>query len=203
MPPYVTREFVQLTMQTDTVRDVPCGTSTGVIIYFDRIDVVNQLDRQKAHSTIKRFGASYDKTFVFDKIAHEINQFCSVHTLHEVYISKFSSLDEALASALQETCNKFDTGLTVVSIRVTKPRIPDSVRINYEKVEAATSELQVAAREQEVTRKREETERMKLTMAAARDAEISIISAEREANVTVINTRKQIEQKVVQFRVLF
>jgi hypothetical protein len=62
----------------------------------------------------------YDKTFVFDKIAHEINQFCSVHTLHEVYISKFSSLDEALASALQETCNTFDTGLTVVSIRVTK-----------------------------------------------------------------------------------
>lgn len=36
---------------------------------------------------------------------------------------------------------------------------------------------------------------MKQTMGAARDAEISIILAEREANVTVINTRKQIEQK--------
>ncbi len=84
-PPMVTtRDFVQLTMQTDTVRDVPCGTSTGVIIYFDRIDVVNQLDRQKAHSTVKRFGVHYDRTFVFDKIAHEINQFCSTHTLHEV-----------------------------------------------------------------------------------------------------------------------
>ena len=43
----------------------------------------------------------------------------------------------------QETCNKFDTGLTVVAIRVTKPRIPDSVRQNYEHVERATSELQV------------------------------------------------------------
>jgi hypothetical protein len=73
-PPMVTtRDFVQLTMQTDTVRvlslvgyfrppdspcvcqvrEVPCGTSTGVMIYFDRIDVVNQLDRTKAHSTVK------------------------------------------------------------------------------------------------------------------------------------------------------
>merc|ERR1711991_1258681 len=171
------------------------GTSTGVIIYFDRIDVVNQLDPRKAHSTIKRFGVHYDKTFIFEKVAHEVNQFCSQATLHEVYISKFSSLDEELASALQETCNKFDTGLSVVSIRVTKPRIPDSVRRNYEEVERATSALLVAAREQEVSRKVEETERMKQTMAATRDAEIAVIQAEREANVTIIDTRKRLAAK--------
>lgn len=88
-------------MQTDAVQNVPCGTSTGVIITFDRIEVVNQLDRAKAHSTIKRFGVNYDRTFIFDKIHHEINQFCSQNTLHEVYISRFSTLDESLASAIQ------------------------------------------------------------------------------------------------------
>lgn len=165
--------------------------------------MVNQLDPKKAHSTIKRFGVHYDKTFIFEKVAHEVNQFCSQATLHEVYISKFSTLDEELASALQETCNKFDTGVSVVSIRVTKPRIPDSVRRNYEEVERATSELLVAAREQEVTRKKEETERMKMNIAAKRDAEIAIIQAEREANVTVINTRQRIavkeaEQKIAE-----
>lgn len=194
-PGLYTRDYVQLSLQTDTVRDIPCGTSTGVIIWFDRIDVVNQLSRSHAHDTIKRYGLHYDRTFVFDKVAHEINQFCSQNTLHEVYITQFSHLDEALAEALQQTCDKFDTGLRVVSIRVTKPRIPDSVRHNYEMVEKATSELQVAAREQEVTRKREETERMKQTIAATRDAEIAVIHAEREANVTIINTRKLIEKK--------
>jgi len=194
-PLVYTRDFVQLTLQTDTVTNVPCGTSTGVIITFDRIDVVNQLDRNKAHSTIKRFGVQYDRTFVFDKIAHRINEICSQATLHEVYISRFSSLDEELASALQETCDKFDTGLSVVSIRVTKPRIPDSVRRNYEEVERATSALLVAAREQEVSRKVEETERMKQTMAATRDAEIAVIQAEREANVTIIDTRKRLAAK--------
>ncbi len=60
-PGLYSKDFVQLTLQTDYVRDVPCGTSTGVIIIFDRIEVVNQLDRSKAHSTIKRFGTNYDK----------------------------------------------------------------------------------------------------------------------------------------------
>lgn len=55
----------------------------------------------KAHSTIKRFGVNYDRTFIFDKIHHEINQFCSANSLHEVYISRFSTLDESLAAAIQ------------------------------------------------------------------------------------------------------
>ncbi len=53
----------------------------------------------------------------------------------------------------------------------------------------------MAAREQDVTKKKEETERMRQTMAAARDSEVAVINAEREANVTIINTRKLIEQK--------
>lgn len=35
---------VQVTLQTDEVKNVPCGTSGGVMIYFDRIEVVNILD---------------------------------------------------------------------------------------------------------------------------------------------------------------
>ena len=30
--------------QTDEVKNVPCGTSGGVMIYFDRVEVVNILD---------------------------------------------------------------------------------------------------------------------------------------------------------------
>lgn len=33
----------QVTLQTDEVKNVPCGTSGGVMIYFDRIEVVNIL----------------------------------------------------------------------------------------------------------------------------------------------------------------
>ena len=44
MLPFVTSfRSVQVTMQTDEVKNVPCGTSGGVVIHFDRIEVVNML----------------------------------------------------------------------------------------------------------------------------------------------------------------
>lgn len=44
IPFLTTYRSVQVTLQTDEVKNVPCGTSGGVIIYFDRIEVVNILD---------------------------------------------------------------------------------------------------------------------------------------------------------------
>ncbi|KAJ7984324.1 hypothetical protein DPEC_G00363580 [Dallia pectoralis] len=43
MPFITTFRSVQTTLQTDEVKNVPCGTSGGVMIYFDRIEVVNML----------------------------------------------------------------------------------------------------------------------------------------------------------------
>lgn len=42
--------------------------------------------------------------------SHEINQFCSKHTLHEVYISLFDTLDEHLKEALQVDCDVWAPG---------------------------------------------------------------------------------------------
>lgn len=44
VPLLTTFRSVQVTLQTDEVKNVPCGTSGGVMIYFDRIEVVNILD---------------------------------------------------------------------------------------------------------------------------------------------------------------
>lgn len=41
---YVWVNCFQVTLQTDEVTNVPCGTSGGVMIYFDRIEVVNYLN---------------------------------------------------------------------------------------------------------------------------------------------------------------
>lgn len=38
---------------------------------------------------VRNYTADYDKTLIFNKIHHELNQFCSVHTLQEVYIELF------------------------------------------------------------------------------------------------------------------
>ena len=38
---------------------------------------------------VRNYTADYDKTLIFNKIHHELNQFCSAHTLQEVYIELF------------------------------------------------------------------------------------------------------------------
>lgn len=87
MLPFITTYHeVQVTLQTDQVRDIPCGTSSGVVIRFEKIEVVNRLRKNLAHQTIKNYTVKYDQTWIFSKIHHEINQFCSSHTLQEVLI---------------------------------------------------------------------------------------------------------------------
>ena len=66
--------------------------SGGVIIYFDRVEVVNKLAESSVHDMVKNYTADYDKTLIYNKIHHELNQFCSVHNLQEVYIDLFGKL---------------------------------------------------------------------------------------------------------------
>ena len=58
MIPLITSyKSVQTTLQTDEVKNVPCGTSGGVMIYFDRIEVVNLLEPDNVHDIVKRYSA--------------------------------------------------------------------------------------------------------------------------------------------------
>lgn len=88
---------VQVTIQTDKVTNIPCGTSGGTIITFEKVEVVNQLHAHAAHAIVKNYTVNYDRTWIYDKIHHEINQFCSRHTLQEVYIEKVGLLCEPIS----------------------------------------------------------------------------------------------------------
>ena len=60
---------IQTTLQTDEVKNVPCGTSGGVMIYFDRIEVVNVLQNVAVFDIVKNYTADYDKPLIFDKVS--------------------------------------------------------------------------------------------------------------------------------------
>ncbi|XP_067328101.1 erlin-1-like isoform X3 [Anolis sagrei] len=168
MLPFVTSfHAVQTTLQTDEVKNVPCGTSGGVMIYIDRIEVVNMLSAHAVYDVVRNFTADYDKALIFNKIHHELNQFCSAHTLQEVYIEFFDRIDEYLKQALQEDLNVMAPGLTIQAVRVTKPKIPEAIRRNFELVEAEKTKLLIAAQKQKVVEKEAETERRKAVIDAA------------------------------------
>lgn len=138
------------------------------------------------------FGVHYDKIWIFDKIHHEINQFCSSHSLQEVYIEKFSSLDDDLAQAIQRDCDKYDTGIDIISVRVTKPKIPDSIRASYETVESEKTRLMISTHTQKVIEKEAETERKRATIEALKIAEVSKIEMEKNVAVKIANQKIQL-----------
>ncbi|EMP37935.1 Inhibitor of nuclear factor kappa-B kinase subunit alpha [Chelonia mydas] len=139
---------------------------------------------------VKNYTADYDKTLIFNKIHHELNQFCSAHTLQEVYIELFDQIDENLKLALQKELNVMAPGLTIQAVRVTKPKIPEAIRRNFELMEAEKTKLLVVAQKQKVVEKEAETERKK-----------ALIEAEKAAEVAKIHYRQKVMEKETEKRI--
>ncbi|OXA41350.1 erlin-2-B [Folsomia candida] len=179
IPLLTTYRSIQITLQTDQVRDVPCGTSGGAMIYFDRIEVVNLLSARYAWDVVKNYTADYDKALIFNKVHHELNQFCSIHTLQEVYIDLFDKIDENLKNTLQNDLNVMAPGLHIQAVRVTKPRIPPEIQRNYELMEAEKTKLLISTQKQKVVEKDAETDRKKAVIEAERNAQVAKIQLEQ------------------------
>ncbi|CAH0564067.1 unnamed protein product [Brassicogethes aeneus] len=184
VPLLTSYKSVQVTLQTDEVKNVPCGTSGGVMIYFDRIEVVNHLNANSIMDIVRNYTADYDKTLIFNKVHHELNQFCSIHTLHEVYIDLFDQIDENLRQALQRDLHEMAPGLFIQAVRVTKPKIPEVIRKNYELMEGEKTKLLIAIQHQKVVEKDAETERKR-----------ALIEAEKESQVAKIQYSQKIMEK--------
>nr|XP_056707264.1 erlin-1-like [Euleptes europaea] len=190
MLPFVTTlRAVQTTLQTDTVKNVPCGTSGGVMLYIDRIEVVNMLAPHAVYDIVRNFTANYDKALIFNKIHHELNQFCSAHTLQEVYIELFDQIDDNLKLALQQDLNAIAPGITIQAVRVTKPKIPEAIRRNFELVETEKTKLLIATQKQKVVEKEAETEWRKALIEAEKAAQVAKIQNQQKVMETLTGKR--------------
>ena len=183
---------MQTTLQTNEVKNVPCGTSGGVMIYFDRIEVVTVLQSTAVFDIVKNYSADYVKPLIFDKVRrwvwvvsstriiatqihHKLSQFCSGRTLQEVYIDLFDQIDENLKNALQVNLLDMAPGLKVYSVRVTKPEIPEAIRKNYELMEVERTKLLISIQRQKVIEIDAETERKKADIEAEKEAMVRLV----------------------------
>ncbi|KAG2409310.1 hypothetical protein LR48_Vigan01g129700 [Vigna angularis] len=191
--PFLTQyEPVQVTLQTDQVTDIPCGTKGGVMINFEKIEVVNRLHKEFVFETLLNYGVHYDKTWIYDKIHHEINQFCSSHSLQQVYIDVFDQIDEKMKDALQVDCTRYAPGIEIISVRVTKPTIPNSIRRNFEQMEEERTKVLIAIEKQKVAEKEAETMKKMAISEAEKNANVSKILMEQKL-LEKDSTRRQEE----------
>jgi len=73
--------------------------------------------------------------FIRDKVHHLVNRFCSMYSVREVSVDMFEGMDEWLIKALKEDNKMWAPGIEIISLRITKPEIPEAIRANYELVE--------------------------------------------------------------------
>nr|CAD1822624.1 unnamed protein product [Ananas comosus var. bracteatus] len=159
--PLVTKfEPIQVTLQTDQVKNIPCGTKGGVMISFDKIEVVNRLRKEYVYETLLNYGVHYDKTWIYDKIHHEINQFCSAHTLQQVYIDMFDQIDEKMKEAIQRDCTH--------------------IKRNFELMEEERTKALIAMERQKVAEKEAETQKKIALSEAEKNAQVSKILMEQK-----------------------
>ncbi|KAK9935032.1 hypothetical protein M0R45_022148 [Rubus argutus] len=174
--PLITQyEPVQVTLQTD---------QGGVMINFEKIEVVNRLRKEYVYETLLNYGIHYDNTWIYDKIHHEINQFCSSNSLQDVYIDVFDQIDEKMKEALQGDCTRYAPGIEIINVRVTKPKIPDSIRRNFEQMEEERTKVLIAIERQRVVEKEAETKK-----------KMAISEAEKNANVSKILMEQKLMEK--------
>ena len=110
----------------------------------------------------------------------------------EVYIEKFDILDESLTKALQEDCDKYKVGVSIITARVTKPRIPARIRENYEKMEEQRTRLRVVEEEAKVIEREELAKANRARIAAIREKEVASIEASKRAEVARINADREL-----------
>lgn len=84
IPLLTTYRSVQVTLQTDEVKNVPCGTSGGVMIYFDRIEVVNILDANSGELLWTIWFLCSLRNYIYFQILTYI-YFCSLQYGEELY----------------------------------------------------------------------------------------------------------------------
>jgi len=180
---------IQVTPQTDVIRNVKCGAGDGTLMTFESVDVGNHLNPDYVYKTVKRFGENYDSYLIKDKIRHQINVICSSMTSQEIYIEKFDQLDDQLKEFLQAENNDLDTGVTVDFVRLSKPTLPEALQKNYDKIANEKTALKALMEE----KKRLAQENENKIMVAKAEGEAERIKAEKK-NQILVEQKKAAEE---------
>jgi hypothetical protein len=89
-------------------------------------------------------------------------------------------------------------GIEIIAVRVTKPRIPDTIRSNFEQIEAEKAKLQVAIETQKVAKMNAETRKVEASIKAMQDLEVAEIEFRKQVKeVETQQTMQRIQNEVL------
>ena len=184
-PVWTTVKQVEIRSKTDKLPAITTVTKDGIENKFHDVEVITAVKESEVIRLIKRFGLTFHKTLVFDRIYEEIRLFCANHTVDEVYNTKFLTMVGTVESNVnQSIADLGKNGITLYHLTIPKPDIPNDIAENYQAVKVQWTEQLVAKQRQKTEEIKKETEQLN-----------AVADAERQKQVLEINLQKQILQK--------
>lgn len=187
---------VNVRPQTDQITLVGCGTSDGLALVFENVDVGNTLPPQHVIETIRKYGEDYDTYLIKDKIRHQMQVICAGMTSHEVFNTRFHEIDDLLQNFLIMTNQELKSGLDIDFVRLSKPIIPNGIRQNYEKLAEEKAMLKVEVEKQARLQKEAETRHM------LQEKDLQLVLHRSQMDLQITAEKAQNENEIKHHRIL-
>jgi len=196
--PFVRISRVNIRPQTDQVFKVACGTSDGLTLIFETIDVGNTLPKERALSVIRDYGEDYDTYLIKDKIRHQMQVICAERTTNEIYVTHFEKIDDLLQEFLKDQNAK--SGLMIDFVRLSKPLIPEKLKERYEAIATERLGVRVETERQQRMMKEAETK----TLIEKQNIELGVLKTEGERNQMLrqADTKKLLYEHEITMQIL-
>jgi regulator of protease activity HflC (stomatin/prohibitin superfamily) len=205
IPAITTYHNVQVTVQTDKLDHVPCGSSQGGTAHLD-IEVVNRLLPSDACvlKAVSEFTVDYDKPLIFDFVPSEVAQFCKNYSIEDIYIRQFDKLDEVLLEKLKGNVEAYGMGgcLEVLRLRISRPKLSPALQERFEAIEheEKARDLQAKRIETERATLEAEAQRAKMTQQRRQDEmriemETAVLRERKRAEIAAIDSETRAKQR--------
>lgn len=192
-PVWTSVVHVETRPQTDVVTNVKCGSSDGVILEIDKIEVGNQLSSASAIETITKYGEQYDRFLVMDSVVHKLTEHCSKLTAQALVIDQFDKIDDVLRAELQKVNDEYSSGVTIRFVRLTKPRFPSEMQKHFMDLANEKTHKKVLEQKMESERVKKATE----MLMAQKDNEVKMAAVEHQNLVIIAQVQaRQEEQRI-------
>ena len=205
MTPWVsTYEQITIRPRSEIVNSFNAVTKDAIQITFHDVEVISSVPQEHVLWLVKKFGVNFRTVLVFDRLREEVKKYAFSHDIDDVYNERFVEMSELVIAETTKNIERLAQGkIEIVNLIIPKPKIPEDIAANYQRVKVEWTEKLVAEKEQEKIQVRKETEELKAIADANRlkavkkiDIEKQILQKEAEKNISAIeNERYRLEEE--------
>merc|ERR1712029_783622 len=205
MTPWVsTYEQITVRPRSENLTSFSAVTKDAIQIHFHDVEVISSVPQEHVLWLVKKFGVNFRTVLVFDRLREEVKKYAFSHDIDDVYNERFVEMSELVIAETTKNIERLAQGkIEIINLIIPKPKIPEDIAANYQRVKVEWTEKLVAEKEQEKIQVRHETEELKAIADANRlkavktiDIEKQILQKEAEKNISAIeNERYRLEEE--------